>query len=50
MNDLEMLTTVGTSICMANGPSELKKVSDFVCPPVEEDGLYQAFEQLGLME
>ncbi len=48
MNDLEMIRTVGTSVCMANGSETLKKESDLVCPAVTEDGLYQAFEQLGL--
>lgn len=48
MNDLEMIETVGTSVCMANGAEALKKISDIVCPSVEEDGLAAAFEQLGL--
>ncbi|MDO4614929.1 MAG: HAD family hydrolase [Lachnospiraceae bacterium] len=48
MNDLEMIRTVGTSVCMANGSESLKKESDLICPAVSEDGLYQAFEQLGL--
>ena len=49
MNDLEMITTVGTSVCMDNGSPALKEKSDIVCPAVEEDGLYKAFEQLGLI-
>ena len=49
MNDLEMIETVGTSVCMDNGSPALKAVSDLVCPSVEEDGLYRAFEQLGLI-
>lgn len=49
MNDLEMIETVGTSVCMANGSPKLKAVSDIVCPAVDEDGLYKAFEQLGLL-
>ena len=48
MNDLEMIQTVGTSVCMANGSETLKKMADFVCPAVTEDGLAKAFEQLGL--
>ena len=48
MNDLEMIETVGTSVCMANGSEALKKVSDVVCPSVEEDGLARAFADLGL--
>ena len=49
MNDLEMITTVGTSVCMANGSPKLKELSDIVCPAVEEDGLATAFAQLGLI-
>lgn len=49
MNDLEMIRTVGYSVCMGNGSEALKEVSDMVCPPVEEDGLAAAFEKLGLM-
>ena len=49
MNDLEMIETVGTSVCMENGAQALKDVSDIVCPAVTEDGLAKAFEQLGLL-
>lgn len=49
MNDLEMIQTVGTSVCMDNGARALKEISDLVCPSVEDDGLYKAFEQLGLI-
>ena len=37
------------SVCMDNGSPALKAKSDMVCPAVEEDGLYQAFEKLGLI-
>ena len=50
MNDLEMIQTVGTSVCMDNGSPTLKKLSDIVCPAVEEDGLAAGFRQLGLVE
>ena len=49
MNDLEMIETVGYSVCMENGSPALKEKSDLVCPAVEDDGLYKAFEQLGLL-
>ena len=49
MNDLEMIETVGYSVCMDNGSPALKAKSDMVCPAVEEDGLYQAFAQLDLL-
>lgn len=49
MNDLEMIETAGLGICMGNGSPDLKKAADSVCPPVSEDGLYRAFQQLGLI-
>ncbi len=48
MNDLEMIRTVGTSVCMANGAEALKKLSDIVCPSVSDDGLAKAFADLKL--
>ncbi|MBR3560892.1 MAG: Cof-type HAD-IIB family hydrolase [Oscillospiraceae bacterium] len=49
MNDLEMIETVGVSVCMANGSPALKERSDVVCGAVSEDGLAHAFEQLQLV-
>ena len=49
MNDLEMIETVGVSVCMDNGSPLLKEKSNMICPSVEEDGLYKAFEQLQLI-
>ena len=49
MNDLEMIETVGTSVCMDNGSPALKKISSLVCPAVEDDGMAWAFEKLGLI-
>ncbi len=49
MNDLEMIETVGTSVCMDNGSPQLKRKSDLVCPSVEEDGLAWAFRKLNLV-
>lgn len=50
MNDLEMIQTVGTSVCMENGSPTLKKHSSLICPSVEDDGLAWAFQKLGLVE
>ena len=49
MNDLQMLRTAGVGVCMGNGSPALKEAADSVCPPVSEDGLYRAFQQLGLI-
>ena len=49
MNDLEMIETVGFSVCMDNGSPALKEKSDLICPAVEQDGLAWAFEKLKLV-
>lgn len=48
LNDLEMLQTVGTAVAMENGNPDLKRLADYVCPPVDQDGLAQAFRHFGL--
>ena len=49
INDLEMIQTVGYSVCMENGSPAVKEISDLICPAVEDNGLAWAFEQLGLL-
>ena len=49
MNDLEMVETVGYSVCMENGSETLKARADYICPAVDRDGLAKAFEHLGLL-
>jgi len=49
MNDLEMMETVGYSVCMENGSPALKERADWVGPAGTEDGIYIAFEKLGLL-
>ena len=49
MNDVAMIQTVGTGVCMANGANSLKEMCDLVVPSVSEDGLFRGFEQLGLI-
>ena len=49
MNDLEMIQTAALGVCMGNGSQQLKDAAGAVCPPVQEDGLYKAFAQYGLL-
>ena len=49
MNDREMLETAGLGICMGNGASALREIAREICPPLDEDGLYRAFEAHGLL-
>jgi hypothetical protein len=50
MLDIELIETVGTSVCMANGSPKLKEKSDIVCPAVDDDGIEWAFRKLGLVD
>jgi hypothetical protein len=49
VNDKEMLESVGCAVCMANGHPDMQALADYVCPAVDEDGLYKAFSHLGLI-
>ena len=48
-NDIDMLRTAGTGVAMGNGSDEVKKVSDYVTAPMEEDGIFKACRRLGLI-
>ena len=48
-NDLEMIQTAALGVCMGNGSQQLKEAADAVCASVQEDGLYKAFAQYGLL-
>lgn len=50
LNDLEMFDLVGLKIAMGNAVEELKTKADYVTGTVEEDGIYQALVELGLIE
>ena len=47
--DIPMLQCCSFGVAMGNGGPEIKAVADFVTADVEQDGLYQAFAQLGLL-
>lgn len=49
MNDLEMMETVGTGICMANGSEQLKAMADDICPAYDRDGIKTAFIKYDLI-
>ena len=48
-NDLEMLQYAAEGAAMENAAESLKSAADFVTDDVDEDGLYHAFERLGLI-
>ncbi|MFE6167302.1 Cof-type HAD-IIB family hydrolase [Viridibacillus arvi] len=49
LNDVEMLTAVGTGVAMGNGHVKAKTVASFVTDHVDEDGLVKAMEKLQLV-
>ena len=44
-----MLEYCAAGIAMGNGSNDIKAIADYVTADVEHDGLYQAFEHLGLL-
>lgn len=50
LNDLEIFDYAGLSIAMGNGVEELKAKADHVTDTVENDGIYKALVELGLIE
>lgn len=48
-NDLQMMEYAGVGVAMGNAKEEVKKLADMVTSDVAEDGIYHAFEKLGLL-
>ena len=49
MNDREMIEAAGLSVCMENGSETLKKIADEICPSVNDDGIWNAFQKYHLI-
>ena len=45
-NDVELLDWAGYSIAVANAGADLRARADFVCPPVQEEGVAQVIEAM----
>ncbi len=51
LNDLSMFTDDGWyKVAMGNAVPEVKERADYITAPVDQDGIYQACEKLGLFE
>lgn len=48
-NDISMIEHVGTGVAMGNACEPLKEAAQFVTASVDDDGIYKAFERLGLI-
>lgn len=49
LNDMEMIQAVGFGVVMDNGEPELKAIADYICPRVDDDGIYRALVDLGVI-
>ncbi|HEL1767658.1 TPA: Cof-type HAD-IIB family hydrolase [Streptococcus suis] len=48
--DISMLDYCAVGVAMGNGGEEILAMADMITDDVEEDGLYNAFEKLGLLD
>lgn len=48
--DIPMLECCACGVAMGNGGPEIKAMADYVADGVEQDGLYKAFQALGLLD
>jgi hydroxymethylpyrimidine pyrophosphatase-like HAD family hydrolase len=48
-NDFEMVEFAGVGVAMGNGFDELKARADMVTRSIDDDGIYYAFKELGLI-
>jgi len=48
-NDLEMIKKAGIGVAMGNSSPDVKAAADIVTTHIDEDGLYNAFDKLGLI-
>ncbi|HEL1581101.1 TPA: Cof-type HAD-IIB family hydrolase [Streptococcus suis] len=48
--DISMLDYCAVGVAMGNGGAEILAMADMITNDVEEDGLYNAFERLGLLD
>lgn len=48
-NDLDMLSFANIGVAMGNGREEVKAVADFVTKDMDDDGIYYAMKELGLI-
>lgn len=44
-NDYDMLLNAGIKVAMGNASDKLKSIADYICPPIDDDGLSNAIEK-----
>ncbi len=50
LNDIELFEYAGIAIAMGHSHPELQKRADYITKKVEEDGIFDALEKLGMVE
>lgn len=50
LNDQEMLQMVGFGVAMGNADPAIKAIADYVCPPIDQDGIYRGLLALGVLK
>ena len=50
LNDVDMFQHASQSVAMGQGNEQLKSIATFITKPIDEDGIYYACLQLGLIE
>jgi len=50
LNDIELFEYAGIAIAMGHSHPELQKRADYIAKKVEEDGIFDALEKLGMVE
>ena len=48
-NDISMLQLAGIGVAMGNAEPAAKEAADYVTDPIDEDGIFHAFERLGII-
>ena len=48
-NDIGMLSTVGTGVCMSNGSDGARKAADFITLSNNDDGIAYALRKLAVI-
>jgi len=49
LNDIEMLTYVGTGVAMGNAHTDVFKYADVITESVDEDGIYKGLQKIGIL-
>lgn len=49
LNDIDIIAAAKIGICMGNGYPETKEIADYVCDPIDENGIFNSLVDLKLI-